>query len=112
MNSQEIREHIKQSKQAVHACVGSGCLDEAATYISLLAYVRYETAKKKQEAYEIQVGAIQAGDTIGKAQALMKSTNEYKEYLMYEGFSESLLEMTRTLRAKGKGDDSEKMLTK
>lgn len=111
MTAEDIREHIKNAKNELHSCVGSLCLDHAGTYISLLAYVRFETAKRKQGAYEIQVMAIQAGDTLGKATALMKCSQEYADYLTYEGLSEALLEMVRTLRKKGEIDKQEEMLT-
>ena len=111
MNIEDCQTQMKQSRLDAQTCLGSSCMDYAAYYTSLMSYVRTEAIKRKQLAYGNYVAEMANGSTAAKSEAIMKSSDEYKEYLIYQGFADDLLEQVRTLRAKGKGDDSEKMVT-
>ena len=111
MTPKELQQKLRESKQALHTCFGSQCMDEAATYTSLMAYVRVLTAAKKQESYVINLTEIATGSSAAKAEVTMKASTEYKDYLILASYSEALLEQVRNFRAKGKGDDSEQQVT-
>ena len=112
MNFTDLQNHMKQSRLDARSCIGSSCLDFAAHYTSLMSYVRTEAVVAKQQAYALQVTEMARGETAAKAEAIMKASDEYKNYLIYQGYAEDMLEQVRTLRAKGKGDGSEYMMTK
>lgn len=107
----DIQAKLKDSRKALVDCLGSQCIDEAGMYTSLLAYVRVLSARKKQEAYAIFTTEMANDVSAAKAEAIMKASDEHREYLIYEGYGEALLEQIRNFRAKGKGDDSEKQVT-
>ncbi|MEK0326191.1 MAG: hypothetical protein QQN63_10865 [Nitrosopumilus sp.] len=111
MTHEDLQKHLKESKLALHSCIGSKCMDEAGTYVSLLAFVMVETAQKKQESYALNITEIATGSSAAKSEIIMKASDEYRDYLIHKGYCEALLEQVRNFRAKGKGDDSEKQMT-
>ena len=112
MTVQETIKQLTEAEKALKNCIGSSCQDAAGHYVSLLARARVETAIQKQKAYALCVTEMANGSSATKAQTIMKARDEYKIYLGYEGCCEGLLEMIRSMRAKGKDDDSERMMTK
>lgn len=111
MTSNDLLKKIKQAEKSLKDCVGSACMDEAGVCTSLMVYVRVKEAEWKQRAYALFVTEMARGESAAKSEALMKSSDEYKTYLILKASGESLMEMIRTMRAKGKNDKSEELLT-
>ena len=76
-----------------------------------MGYVNVQAAHKKQEAYAIAVAEMANDASATKSELIMKASDEYREYLKWYGYSEVLMEMSRTLRAKGKMSESERSET-
>ena len=111
MTSQELLAKIKQAEKSLKDCIGSACMDEAGVCVSLYSYTRVMEAEWKQKAYAKATAEMANGVSATAAQTIMKASDEYKTFLTLQACGESLLEMSRSCRAKGRNDSSEHMMT-
>jgi len=111
LTQEELQKHLRQSKDALQSCVGTGCDDVSGTYTSLMSFVRVQTAHKKQQAYALNFAEIANGSSAAKAGVIMKASDEYRDYLIFDSYCEALLEQVRNMRAKGKNDNAERQMT-
>lgn len=103
----DIQAQIKDFRVRGNTCDGSSCMDIAMEVISMMGYVNVLAAQARQEAHALMVTEM-VNESAAKAEAIMKASDEYKNYLTYNGYSECLMELSRTLRAKGKLSEEEK----
>lgn len=108
LNHEQIQDLLKGFKEMSKTCEGSSCMDIAVDVISLMGYVNVQTFDAKQLAYALAVTEMANGSSGTKSEMIMKASDEHKKFLIFNSYSESLMEMSRTLRAKGKLSDEEK----
>jgi len=105
-----IQEKIAAFRKQGETCQGSACMDIAMEVISLMGFINAKSAAYRQQAHALAVTEM-TNQSAAKSIVLMKASDEYKKYLIYNGYSESLMELSRTLRAKGKLSEEEKSET-
>lgn len=103
-----LREIINAEMERVRSDIDPNTAIEIALNLSsMISTLLDHVSDRRQSAYAVMAMAIENDMPIGKAEAFLKASNEYKEYKSSEGYYIGVLETIRTLRGKARQSERE-----